>query len=88
MINLKAIITVEFSLNQKCFHVDTVDKVLKTNLMSLCARKQTDFTLIGIFESYEDADAFIDLYRTRLKLDDYVIYTDVQGNMHTNTTKY
>lgn len=79
MINLNELHVVEFSLSQKCFHLHSAMEMIKGNMMNIIGRCQDDWAVIGIFETEEDADKFIEKYRDRIK--DYSIYKSVNGEM-------
>lgn len=60
-------IAVEFSLSQRCFHKHTVKSMLETNTMNMVLRKQTDYVPIGLFQTHEIADQFIDNMKVSIK---------------------
>ena len=70
-------IVVEFSLAQKAFHKQSVNKMLETNIDNMARRKQTDYMPIGIFSTDDLADEFIELTRDRIK--DYSMYRSFDG---------
>lgn len=68
---LKDIYTVEYSTEQKCYHVDTLDKLLMNNLNTVDKSQQegkpnNGYLLIGLFSNYEAAHHFIDYHRKGL----------------------
>ena len=60
-------ITVEFSVDQGCFHVDTLARVLAINRMNVCSNLQNTFLLLGLFDTDHEADAFINDITKKLK---------------------
>ena len=50
-------ITLEYSVRQNCFHISDLETVCKDNMLGLSSGRPSDYLLIGIFESYEEADA-------------------------------
>lgn len=77
MIPLFDHIVVEFSLSQKCFHVETIKQMLDNNQINMERRKQTDYIPIGIFKNRDLADEFIQQTKDRIK--DYTLYTNTTG---------
>lgn len=75
-------ITVEFSLSQKAFHKQSVLNMVINNQSNAIKRKQTDYLVIGIFKTNEEADNFIKKHRDDLK--DYSMYKDIEGKSVVN----
>lgn len=61
-------ISVEYSKMQKCFHIDDLDYVMKLNLKRALNPKDTfnDWTIIGIFETEEEASKFADEIKNKI----------------------
>lgn len=55
--------TVEYSVQQKCLHIDELDNILKLNYRKTLENTENQFSLIGIFETIEEADNFADNFR-------------------------
>ena len=51
---------VEWSPSQKCFHVESVQKMLECNMRVFHGRSKTDYLPIGIFDHERDLQAFLD----------------------------
>lgn len=52
--------TVEWSESQKCFHVDTLDRTIFKNIKIFNEPNNcNDWTLVGIFASYEECHEFV-----------------------------
>lgn len=52
--------SVEYSKNQKCLHVDELQRALKVNKEKFLLNKDNDWEIIGVFETMEEADKFSD----------------------------
>jgi hypothetical protein len=63
MIQLNQIQVVEYSVNQGCYHVETMDEMLKTNLMAVGEDRTSDYIPIGFFDNYDAAANFIEWHR-------------------------
>lgn len=72
-------IVVEFSLSQRCFHKQSASELLQQNIESIMKRNQTDYIPIGIFDTDQLADLFIEKIRDTIK--DYTMFKDTQGNL-------
>ena len=72
--NTKEIKAVLYSVSQDCFHLETLEDYIKKNSEDCLAGKSSDYRLIGVFDSENEADAFmeadtfIDRFRTWLKI--------------------
>ena len=55
--NLKV---VEWSPSQKCFHVQEVEGMLRDNRSVFLKKSMTDYLCIGIFETEEELQKFLD----------------------------
>jgi hypothetical protein len=62
--------TAEYSIQQKCYHIDSAAKTVERNLEAVHRGKHPGYLVIGIFDSYEEASAFIALHRQ---------YTDLEN---------
>lgn len=78
--NISEIYIVEFSLSQRCFHVDTMEFVFRKNIRSVLDRTQSDWIMVGISKKYNEATDLVDVFRKELKMDDYTIYTNLKGD--------
>ncbi len=65
-------VIIEFSLSQKAFHRTTPAEMIKNNFNMAMERKQTDYLPIGVFDTDEEADNFVDLVGNSIK--DYKMY--------------
>ena len=63
-LDLSKIFVVEYSVSQKCFHIDNITKSLKNNLKMFINETLNDYMILGLFDSIEKADDFI----TELKM--------------------
>lgn len=52
----KEFYTIEFSADQKCFHIDTLSNVLKMNRMNCICQNSNDYQIIDICGSFEEAE--------------------------------
>lgn len=50
---------VEYSVSQRCFNIDTVNRIFETNLNSVINSIPNDYKVLTITDSYEDAQNFI-----------------------------
>ena len=57
MVNLVNFWTIEWSNSQKQFHVDRLDITLKRNIRAMSEGRATDYILIGLANSHEEAHA-------------------------------
>lgn len=46
----------EYSFSQKCFHIESLKDAICQNLSLLKHGGGTDYVMVGIFKSYEDAE--------------------------------
>lgn len=61
----KDLIIVEFSVKQDAFHTSTAMDMLKNNINNIFLGKKVDYIPIGIFNTYEDANNFINSVRDK-----------------------
>lgn len=52
--------TVEYSVEQKCFHIDTLDSTIKNNIQSIVEGKTTSYMLIFICATHEEAKEYVE----------------------------
>jgi hypothetical protein len=55
--------TVEYSVVQHCYHIDTLDKTLQNNAEAVVNNLNNGFLIIGIFKNYEAASDYVDYHR-------------------------
>lgn len=55
VLNPKKINIVEYSVSQKCFHINTLDTAITQNLRGIGRGGQPDFVVVGMAETYEEA---------------------------------
>lgn len=48
----------EYSITQKCFHIDTLEKVLEVNRSMLRSGRVPSYIPLGVFASDEEARKF------------------------------
>jgi hypothetical protein len=63
MIPLNQIQVVEYSVKQGCYHVETMDEMLKTNLRAVGEDRTCDYMPIGFFDNYDAAANFIEWHK-------------------------
>ena len=60
--------TVEYSVQQQCFHISDLESVLKLNIMNTIENKEiNDYKIIAIANKYEDAEDFIKKIKEKMK---------------------
>ena len=59
--------TLEYSKKQKCFHEDELERTLKLNWRNFIKDEDNDWTIIGVFETMEEADEFFDKHCKMIK---------------------
>jgi hypothetical protein len=59
------IYTVEWSEKQQCFHVDSLDSIIRKNLDLFFSEINSEYVLIGVFRSHEEAHKFISSLRSK-----------------------
>ena len=64
---MKKLYTLEYSKKQRCFHEDELDRTLNINWRKLINDKDNDWTIIGVFETMQEADDFFDKYCKPIK---------------------
>ncbi len=57
--NTKEIKAVLYSESQGCFHLESLQEYILSNLRDIEFGKSSDYKLIGVFKTYEEADAYI-----------------------------
>lgn len=60
---MKDIWTVEYSVEQDCFHVETMDRLIQGNVMAMVDGRQLSYMLIDTTDSIENAHKLGDKYR-------------------------
>lgn len=55
--------TVEYSISQRAFHVDTVDKILEMNRRNVAQGIDPGFIPLYIAATIEDANAFVERWK-------------------------
>jgi len=58
---------VEYSVKQKHFHVGTLDSAIKNNQITAYNQLETDYLIIGIFDSHTEAHLFIDKAKKNIR---------------------
>lgn len=62
---LYANVAVLYSFEQKAFHVETLLDYCKSNLSASVRKKSHQYRLVGIAETYPDADKIIEQLRSK-----------------------
>ena len=57
---MKDYTVVEYSKSQKCFHINTLNGMVKSNLRVFFSDKQCDYLPIGIFNNDKEAHEYIE----------------------------
>jgi hypothetical protein len=65
--------TVEYSVVQHCYHIDTLDKTLRTNLEHVETGLNNGYLIIGLFKDYDSASDFVAYHRNHIRLGSYRI---------------
>jgi hypothetical protein len=60
----------EYSPSQKCFHIDSLETAIETNLRQLKDGHPSDWALVGVTESREEAHKMIDMIKNQLMSDE------------------
>lgn len=58
MDSISGLITVEYSQKQKAFHITTLDNVIMLNQSIVANENPSDYLLIGLFKTWEQAQKF------------------------------
>ena len=58
--DISKIKVVEWSPSQKCFHVETIDRMIHSNLRVFFGHTMTDYLPIGIFDDEHEMDVFLE----------------------------
>lgn len=69
----QAIWAAEYSTEQGAYHIDTMDKVIQSNLSLVQAGKCNGFAVIGIFDTYDEASRFVALHRQYTELENLAV---------------
>lgn len=64
---LHKIQVVEYSVSQGCYHSHSLPDMLSKNLKSVMEERVCDYVPIGIFDSQEKADNFIEWHREKME---------------------
>jgi len=56
---------VEYSVSQKYYNIDTLNRCIENNIISSIQRNHTDYLIIGICKNHEDADWFIKTFQSK-----------------------
>ena len=57
----------EYSNNQECFHVDTLEKSLNSNIETIINKWNNDYLTFGVFETWEEAHAACDKLKEKME---------------------
>lgn len=57
----------EYSLSQKTIHVQTVSEACSRNIEASLSGRPTDYLMIGLGESYEEASRIARSFRARIE---------------------
>lgn len=55
---MQKLYTVEYSPSQNCLHFDELQRVININARKFLMNQNNDWTIIGVFETVEEADKF------------------------------
>ena len=55
--------TAEFSITQKVYHLGNLKQTISENIANVCGNFNTDFVLIGVFKTANDAHEFIEKHK-------------------------
>ena len=58
-------ISLEWSFSQKCFHIEPVGDAMKSNVGAFLRGGSSDYVILGIFSSYEDASDAAEMLRNK-----------------------
>jgi len=59
--------SVEYSISQDCFHVDDLERILKSNTVDMFLKHENDYKIIAIFETQKEANEFADECRRKIE---------------------
>ncbi|MCI8620603.1 MAG: hypothetical protein HFJ50_01975 [Clostridia bacterium] len=59
--------SVEYSSNQKCFHIDKLERSLKLNFGNFIRDKMNDYQIIKIFKTIEEVDDFCEEFTSEMR---------------------
>ena len=71
-------VSLEWSFSQGCFHIDSLERTMKSNISAFLRGGCTDYIILGIFENCKDASAAAqwlreerpDLFEEKLEVSD------------------
>lgn len=56
---LKEYWVAEYSRQQDCFHLDTLQRSIEANMRMFTGGRNNDYQILGIFETYEEGSKYI-----------------------------
>ncbi len=65
--DITKLIVVEYSVKQKAFHSHTVKSMLETNIENSLLGVETDYIPIGLFETKNEADEYLNSIKTKIR---------------------
>lgn len=65
---------VEYSFSQNAFHVDLLTNAIKNNLSCFISKKENDYQILAICNSYEKATEKYKIYKTYLEKEQEINY--------------
>jgi hypothetical protein len=68
MLNLKNLWAAEYSQKQRALNIDTLARILQTNIKQVQNQDGSDYVIFGIFETIEEADAVCEAMKVRQEL--------------------
>lgn len=54
--NLDKLWAAEYSVSAKCFHIDLLDSILRTNARMAASEQSSDYQIFGVFETSQEAN--------------------------------
>ena len=63
---MQKLYTVESSQSQNCLHFDELQRVININSRKFLMQQNNDWTIIGVFETVEEADKFFEIANKEL----------------------
>lgn len=76
MTNKQPIFLAEYSPEQKCCHIDTLDRCVEVNLQSIIAGQPASFIPLGYFNDHDGARKFLESIFDKL-----LISVDLHGEI-------
>ena len=58
-------ITLEYSARQDCFHISTLDAILKINIRNTINKVDNDYKIVGLFETQQEASKMAEKLRKK-----------------------